>query len=62
MIKKILHKSNLQGPLSARRDLEHWLSRPDEERIAAVGNLRKQYHGNTERLQSVARVFQQTQS
>jgi hypothetical protein len=37
-------------------DLEYWLSRPPEERIAAVEMLRRMYHGNLPRLQRVFRI------
>ena len=45
-----------------RDDLEFWLSKTPEERIAAVEYLRKQYHGSSARLQISVRVIQQTQS
>ena len=58
MIKKVVCKSNLNGLQSAKDDLSYWLSRPAEERVAAVDYLRRQYYGSTERLQGVARVIQ----
>lgn len=58
MIKKVVRKSNLQNMQSAKEDLLYWLSRPEEERVAAVDYLRKQYYGTSERLQRVARVIQ----
>jgi hypothetical protein len=58
MIKKIIRKGNLQNMQSAKDDLLYWLSRPEEERVATVDYLRKQYYGSTERLQRVARVIQ----
>ena len=58
MIKKVVRKSNLHGLQSAKDDLSYWLSRPAEERVAAVDYLRRQYYGSTERLQRVARVIQ----
>jgi hypothetical protein len=47
----------------ARDDLHWWLSRPPEERIAAVEQLRREHHqvkeGDAEpRLQRVCRVVQ----
>jgi hypothetical protein len=42
-------------------DLDYWLSRPPEERIAAVEMLRRMYHGDyaaTPRLQRVFRVVE----
>jgi hypothetical protein len=41
--------------------LAFWLSRQEEERISTVEFLRKQYHGNTARLQRVVRVIQRSQ-
>lgn len=58
MINKIVHKSNLHDLQTAKDDLKYWLSRPAEERVAAVDYLRKQYYGHTKRLQRVVRVIQ----
>jgi hypothetical protein len=58
MIKKVVRKINLQSLQSAKDDLSYWLSRPTEERVAAVDYLRRQYYGSTARLQRVARVIQ----
>jgi hypothetical protein len=58
MNKKIVRKTNLHDPQSAKEDLLYWLSRPAEERVATVDYLRKQYYGSTERLQRIARVIQ----
>ena len=58
MNKKVVKKSNLYNPQSAKEDLFYWLSRPAEERVATVDYLRKQYYGSTERLQRIARVIQ----
>ena len=58
MIKKVVHKCTLHDLRSAREDLSFWLSLPVEERIAAVDHLRRQFYGNRERLQRVARVIQ----
>ncbi len=41
-----------------REDLAYWLSRPPAERIAAVEDLRRQFHGSAARLQRTARVTQ----
>ena len=57
MIKKVVHKKNLSDPQSAKQDLLYWLSQPPEERIAAVEYLRRQYYGNSERLQRVVRAI-----
>ncbi len=61
MIHKILIRHNLQNYSSIKEDLSFWLSKTPEERVAAVDYLRKQYYGNTARLQRTARVIQQTQ-
>ena len=58
MIKKVVRKTNLDNLNSTEDDLRYWLSRPAQERISTVDYLRRQYYGNTERLQRVARVIQ----
>lgn len=55
MIQKVIHKSRLHDPSSSIDDLTYWLSRPAEERVAAVDYLRKQHYGSTKRLQRTAR-------
>ena len=60
MIEPVIHKRALADHIQAVEDLEYWLSRPPEERIAAVEHLRSQHYGSTERLQRVARVVQRT--
>ena len=40
-----------------RPSLAYWLSRPPEERIAAVEFLRRQFHGPGARLRRVHRVI-----
>ncbi|HQO36098.1 MAG TPA: hypothetical protein PLG59_15650 [bacterium] len=58
MIEKVVFKRPLNDPDQAKRDREYWLSRPPEERIAGVDFYRRQYYGDTGRLQRVARVIQ----
>ncbi len=58
MVEKVIHKCDLHDLSSDKADLAYWLSRPAEERIAAVDHLRKQFNGNRERLQRVVRVIQ----
>lgn len=58
MIKKTVNKRKLDDLSEMRDDLVYWLSRPQEERIETVEYLRRQYHGDTARLQRVARVVQ----
>ena len=57
MIKKIVRKVELKNLHSAKDDLAYWLGRSEEERIAAVDYLRREYYGSTERLQKVARII-----
>ena len=59
MIKKIVNKHSLEEyrKHSIENDLNYWLSKSPSERIAAVDYLRKQYHGNTIRLQRTVRVI-----
>jgi hypothetical protein len=61
MIEKVVHKYKLGDPAEAQADLEFWLSRSLEERIAAVEFLRRQHHGDLPRLPRVARVIQRPQ-
>ena len=61
MIRKIVQKHNLDDFSEIRQNLEYWLSRPPEERLAAVDDLRRAYYGDLQRLQRVARVVQQAQ-
>jgi hypothetical protein len=60
MIQKIIHKRDLGDFSSVKEDLIYWLSKTPEERVAAVDDLRKQYHGSTERLQRSARVVKRS--
>ena len=60
MIKKVIQQHELENSSQQSSDLQYWLSRPVKERIAAVDFLRKQYNGNTKRLQRIARVIEQT--
>jgi hypothetical protein len=57
MNKNTVRKGRIQDIDSAKEDLHFWLSRPPEERIAAVEFLRRQWHGSTERLQRVVRII-----
>lgn len=58
MIKKVVAIKDLRDNSLERHDLNYWLSRPLEERIAAVEYLRRQYDGSTARLQRIARVIE----
>ena len=62
MIRKTVKKHNLDNFSEIKENLEYWLSRPPEERLAAVDDLRRQYYGDSHRLQRVVEVIQQAQS
>jgi len=57
-LKPVVKKRGLHEGSEVRENLEHWLSLPPEERVAAVHFLRTQHHGGPQRLQRVARVLQ----
>ena len=59
MIKKVIAKRNLDDS-SLLDDLSYWQNRPPDERISAVEILRRQYYGNSERLQRVSRIVDRT--
>ncbi len=56
-MEKVIHKKEMRDATPSD-DLAWWLSRPAEERIEAVELLRRQLHGNTERLRRVARIIE----
>lgn len=58
MIQKVIKKHRLQEHTVTKNDVAYWLSKTPEERVATVDYLRRQYYGNTTRLQRVARVVQ----
>lgn len=60
MIKKVVKKIDIQKDNSIKEDLKYWLGKDPGERISAVEYLRRQYHGNSGRLQRVARVTQRS--
>lgn len=62
MIRKTVQKQDIDNFSEIRQNLKYWLSRPPEERLAAVDALRREYYGDSQRLQRVARVVQQAQS
>ncbi len=59
MVKKVVIKGALDDPELRNADLVYWLGKSPKERIEAVELLRRQYHGNTARLQRTARVAEQ---
>ncbi len=60
MIKKVVRIKNINDKDMISDDLKYWLSKSPEERVATVDYLRRQFHGNTERLQRVVRVIQRS--
>ena len=60
MIAKVIKVRELNDNALILDDLKDWLSKSPEERVEAVDYLRKQFHGNSERLQRVVRVVQRS--
>jgi len=60
MVKKVVIKGTLDDPKMENTDLAYWLNKTTNERIEAVEFLRRQYHGNTKRLQRITRVTEQS--
>jgi len=59
MIEKVVKKRKLGDTAEQiKDDLAYWLTKSPGERVAAVDYLRRQYYGDTGRLQRVARVVQ----
>ena len=61
MIEKVATKRYLRDFDEVKENLVYWLSRPPEERVAAVEYLRRQFNGSSARLQRSARVIQRSQ-
>ncbi|MCX8037928.1 MAG: hypothetical protein N3D11_12940 [Candidatus Sumerlaeia bacterium] len=57
MIEKVVKKGSLAELQNPKADLEFWLSRTPEERIAAVEHLRWQRHGDPRRLQELCALL-----
>lgn len=57
MIEKVVHKFKRSEHDQVRADLEYWLSRSPEERVAAVEFYRKQAYGELPGLRRVARII-----
>ena len=60
MIEKVVAKVGLKESTDPQYDLAYWLKRTPEDRVSAVEYLRRQFHGNTARLQRTARVIQRS--
>lgn len=61
MIERKVVKSDFDSHCEIKQNLEYWMSRSAEERVEAVEILRRQFYGDTGRLQRVARVVQQAE-
>ena len=61
MMRKVAKLYHMDEYDEVRENLRYWLSRPPKERLDAVDELRRQAYGDSERLQRVARVVQQSQ-
>jgi hypothetical protein len=59
MIEKVISIGRLEDLSSIKSDYAFWMAKSAEERIEAVELLRRQYHGDSARLQRSARVVQQ---
>jgi len=57
VIQKTVKKINLTDKEQLNSDLDYWLSRTPEERISAVEILRRQFNGNSARLQRTVRII-----
>ena len=62
MIRRMVQKHDLDNFSEIKQNLEYWLSCPLEEHIAAVDALRREYYGDSRRLQRVVRVFLRMES
>ena len=58
MIEKTVRKAKLSEFSEIRENLEYWLKKTPEERVAAALQLREDYYGSETRLQRVGRVIQ----
>ena len=56
-LEQVLTATSFDDDNRERPSLRYWLSRPPEERIAAVEFLRRQVDGGRVRLQRVLRVL-----
>lgn len=61
MIRNTVKERDLKDDNSIKEDPLYWLSKPPEERVAAVDCLRRQYHGSKARVQISVRVIQRPQ-
>ncbi len=57
MITKTIRKENLSNLSEVKENLNFWLEKTPEERIAAVESLRRQQHGSSERFKELLALF-----
>ena len=57
MIRKTVQKQRLDDYSEIEQNLRYWLSRPPQERLAALDALRREFYGDSQRLQRTARVI-----
>lgn len=59
MIRKIVQVHHIDHHSEIRQNLEYWLGRPPEERIAAVEKLRRQAYDELSPIQRTVQVIRQ---
>jgi hypothetical protein len=59
MIEKVVTKRQMDDASSIKADYSYWMTKTAEERVEGLELLRRQYHGDSVRLQRSARVVQQ---
>lgn len=62
MIRKVVQVRRIDHHSEIRQNLEYWLSRPPEERLAAVDQLRRRLYGDLPRIQRVVRAVRWAES
>jgi hypothetical protein len=60
MMEKVVTKCSLGNWSKIKDDLNYWLSKTPQERIAAVEQLRRQHYGNPAGIQRTARVVKRS--
>jgi len=59
---KTIKKIPLSQHDQIKEDIAYWLSKTPSERLEAVEILRRQYYGNSDRLQRVVTVIERKKS
>ena len=60
MIEKVLSKHSLKDWSKIKDDLRYWLSKTPQQRIDAMEFLRRQYYGDSARLQRTIKVVKRS--